>query len=292
MDWIEGVSLADQREIAACRATLDSDAPEDYRSLSARLALYWSRNRSRRRPARIGIAGGQGAGKSTLSQLISDACKFFGLRVCVLGLDDFYLTKAERRARAREIHPLLETRGAPGTHDLEWCRRAVEGVCAPGRMELPRFDKAQDDRAETVWVEGPFDLVLLEGWCIGAAPVSDGALVDPVNELERIQDADGRWRKFVNERLGDEYAALWGLLDELVFLEVPGLDAVRRWRLKQEENRPQARRLDAEAVAAFVEFYERITYEMLERMPARANWVVSLGEDHSVVKLMGPNHDA
>ncbi len=208
------------------------------------------------------------------------------------GLGGFDLAKAEGRARAREIHPLLETRGAPGTHDLEWCRRAVEGVCAPGRMELPRFDKAQDDRAETVWVEGPFDLVLLEGWCIGAAPVSDGALVDPVNELERIQDADGRWRKFVNERLGGEYAALWGLLDELVFLEVPGLDAVRRWRLKQEENRPQARRLDAEAVAAFVEFYERITYEMLERMPARANWVVSLGEDHSVVKLMGPNHDA
>lgn len=291
MDWIEGVSLADQREIAACRATLDSDAPKDYQALSARLALYWSRNRSRRCPARIGIAGGQGAGKSTLSQLISDACKFFGLRVCVLGLDDFYLTKAERRALAVDIHPLLETRGAPGTHDLGWCRRAVEGVCAPGRMELPRFDKGQDDRAETVWVEGPFDLVLLEGWCIGAAPVSDGALVNPVNELERIQDAEGRWRKLVNERLGDEYAALWNLLDEIIFLEVPGLEAVRRWRLKQEESRPQARRLDAEAVAAFVEFYERITCEMLERMPARADWVVSLGEDHSVIKLTGPKQD-
>ena len=158
-------------------------------------------------------------------------------------------------------------------------------------MELPRFDKGQDDRAETVWVEGPFDLVLLEGWCIGAAPVSDGALVNPVNELERIQDADGRWRKLVNERLGDEYAALWDILDEIVFLEVPGLDAVRRWRLKQEESRPQARRLDAEAVAAFVEFYERITCEMLERLPERADWVVSLSEDHSVEKLMGPKRD-
>ena len=51
------------------------------------------------------------------------------------------------------------------------------------------------------------------------------------------------------------------------------------------------RRLDAEAVAAFVEFYERITCEMLERLPERADWVVSLSEDHSVEKLMGPKRD-
>ena len=287
MDWTQGISLADQREIEACRVTLDSEAPEDYRFLSARLAFHWSRKNTRV-PARIGLAGGQGAGKSTLSQLISDACRFFGLRVCVLGLDDFYLTKKERQRIARAIHPLLETRGVPGTHDLEWCRRAVEEVGSSGRVELPRFDKGMDDRSGSVWVEGPFDVVLLEGWCIGANAVSDSALVEPVNDLERFQDPDGRWRRFVNERLEQEYAGLWAVLDELVYLEVPGLDAVRRWRLQQEEQRPPAQRLDAQAIARFVEFYERITCEMLDKMPGRADWVVTLDDHHRVAKLVGP----
>ena len=41
-----------------------------------------------------------------------------GLRAAILSLDDIYLSGADRLQRANTIHPLLATRGVPGTHDV------------------------------------------------------------------------------------------------------------------------------------------------------------------------------
>src|SRR6185437_8649015 len=69
-------------------------------------------------PLVLGLCGAQGSGKSILARSLADRFASRGRRVAVLSLDDLYLTKAERSRLAQEVHPLLGTRGVPGTHDV------------------------------------------------------------------------------------------------------------------------------------------------------------------------------
>jgi len=261
-----------------CIAALDPEAPGDYRELAAVLA--WSFRSTR--PQRVGIAGGQGTGKSTLARLLEGACERIGLRACVLSLDDYYLPRAERLALARCIHPLFETRGPPGTHDVALCREQMASLARCSDVEIPVFAKGLDDRVGVRRVSGPFDLVLLEGWCVGAAAMDEESLAEPVNALERQADPDGSWRRHANEELAGGYAALWAELDQLVFLRAPDLTSVRVWRFEQEAERPPAERMGAAAIDRFVQHYERITLAMMARLPSRADWTIELAPDHSV----------
>jgi D-glycerate 3-kinase len=267
--------------LSACLEALDPSLPIDYRELAALLACEWTPDA----PKRVGISGGQGAGKSTLGRLIESACASVGLRVCVLSLDDFYLPRRRRMALARRVHPLFETRGPPGTHDILRCREVMALLGQPGEIELPVFDKGLDERSRMRRVSGPFDLVLLEGWCVGAAPVVETSLADPINALERERDADAIWRRYVNAELGQAYSETWGELDYLVYLRVPDLNAVRRWRLQQEDSLPAHQRLGSGAVDRFVQHYERITRSMMVSLPGRADLTVELADDHSISAL-------
>jgi D-glycerate 3-kinase len=217
--------------------------------------------------------------------LIEVACREVGLRICVLGLDDFYLTKVERQRLADRVHPLLETRGPPGSHDVVACREALIRLGREGAVDWPSFDKGLDDRSGSRSADGPFDVVVLEGWCVGAEASPVASLELPINELERKDDLDGTWRRYVNDQLRRGYRELWATLDELVFLQVPDLLAVRRWRLQQEEALPVGRRLDPAAIDRFVQHYERITLAMIERLPGRADLTIRLGEDHSISSI-------
>ena len=270
----------DQR-LRDCVAALDPGAPRDYRELAGLLVTDWLAST----PRRVGLGGGQGAGKSTLGRLLEAAGEVVGLRVCVLALDDFYLPRSDRLRLADTIHPLFETRGPPGTHDTAACHAALTGLVERGRCVVPRFDKGIDDRAGVREMEGPFDVVVLEGWCVGAAPSPASESSAPCNALEEFEDADGRWRTSIEQALRERYVPLWSLLDQLVFLRVPDLAAVRRWRLEQELARPAALRLDADAIDRFVQHYERITLRMAAAMPGAADVTVDLATDHSVAAI-------
>jgi D-glycerate 3-kinase len=152
----------------------------------------------------------------------------------------------------------------------------------PGETELPIFDKGLDEPTGTRRVRGPFDLVLLEGWCVGAVPEDESDLAEPVNALERERDVDAIWRRFVNAQLHEAYAEAWADLDYLVYLRVPDLAAVRRWRLQQEGSLPEDQRQGSEAIDRFVEYYERITRSMMVSLPDSADLTVELANDHSI----------
>lgn len=287
MDLIQSANRAEASAIVDCIARLDPSAPRDYRELAALLACEWRAAP----PRRVGLAGGQGTGKSTLAGLLEQACDAVGLRVCVLGLDDFYLTQAERRALAESVHPLLVTRGPPGTHDMVRCLAALQALDAAGAGDtgesptLPVFDKGLDDRVGLRSLQGSFDVVVLEGWCVGAKAVPEDELRQSVNALERDEDGDARWRRFVNARLASDYQPVWNRLDLRILLRAPTLDAVRRWRLEQEAARPPERRWDGPAIDRFVQHFERITRAMLEPGFAGADLIVSLDENHRVAGL-------
>ena len=283
MHLIEGLGRRPTAGMRACYRALDPAAPEDYRQLAALLACDWQSAP----PGRVGLGGGQGAGKTTLARLLEAACRQRGLRVALLHLDDFYLTRTDRRALAAHVHPLFETRGPPGTHDLRSLIEAMDALQGEGEVEVPVFDKGLDDRAGNRRLRGPVDLVLVEGWCVGAEPANAAQLATPINALEREEDAEGIWRRAVNEALAGDHRRLAEALDLLVFLRVPGLAAVRRWRLEQERERPSAQRMSPTEIDRFVQHYERVTSAMWASVPERADLVVELDGAHRVCRLSG-----
>lgn len=233
----------------------------------------------------VGLCGPQASGKSTLTAVLGRLLAARGLRTAALSLDDLYLTRAERAELAARTHRLLATRGVPGTHDVALGLRLLAGLRRPGRTILPRFDKAADDRGEGEAFEGPADVVIFEGWCVGAAPQPAPALTRPVNDLERTRDADGAWRRFVNAQLEGPYRELFAPIDLLVLLQAPGFEVVLAWRQEQErklrerlarEGAGGKRAMSDEEVAAFIAHYERLTRWILQEMPARADAVVAL----------------
>jgi D-glycerate 3-kinase len=208
----------------------------------------------------------------------------------VLSLDDFYLTRAERTTLGRTVHPLLETRGVPGTHDLALARSTIASLVGQQAVvAAPRFDKTLDDRAApATWptYQAPVSVVILEGWCVGARPIPDEDLLQPINALERDEDADGTWRRHVNAALHGDYHALFDKLDLRVLLRAPDFACVHGWRLEQEmglarmdsQSMPA---MDAPAVARFIAHYERLTRWIIADEPA--DLVIEIAPDRTPI---------
>jgi D-glycerate 3-kinase len=237
---------------------------------------------------RVGICGPQGSGKTTSSRMLERLLAAEGLRAVILSLDDLYLPLAARRKLAAEVHPLLITRGVPGTHEVALGLELLASLARPGRTLAPRFDKASDDRLpQSQWtpLDGPFDVILFEGWCVGAAPQTAAALATPVNALERDRDPDGAWRAYANTQLAGPYQTLFADFGQLVMFKVPGFDVVLGWRQEQERKAPVRGMTDAE-IAVFIQHYERLTDHIQAEMPARADLVVKLGRDRSIDGLV------
>lgn len=267
-------------------------------AIVASLAAHWLEDRASRGeagPLVLGICGAQGIGKSTLSGKVVQTLEQAGWRVMSLSLDDLYLGRAERAVLARTVHPLLATRGVPGTHDVALGLRVLDAAGCPGRVAVPRFDKALDDRKPaSQWpiIETPVDLVVIEGWCIGAIPQDDGHLAEPVNALERDEDAQGIWRRYVNDRLAGPYRELFGRIDLLVLLAAPSFDIVAAWRGQQERELAEqlgqspgaaGRAMTQAEIERFVQHYERLTRHILGEMPGRADLVIRLDEQRQVI---------
>lgn len=282
----------------------DQRLPASYLATASRyfdpLARQIAGERSRvGRTLRVALNGSQGSGKSTLSAYLGEALREdLGLSAVVLSIDDFYLTKAERAALAESVHPLLATRGVPGTHDMALLRDTLDGLAAlaTGTMAVPRFVKAEDDRAPpSQWTEvaAPVDVIILEGWCLGAHAETDAELTAPVNALERDEDAHGLWRRYVNDRLARDYEPLYPLFDLWVMLAAPDFARVLSWRQEQEEKLSArtggegAGLMDAARLRRFVAHYERHTRQCLRDLPARVDVLYRLDEKRRIVAARG-----
>lgn len=237
----------------------------------------------------VSIAGAQGTGKSTMARLLASVLQdCFNTSTTTLSLDDFYLPLEKRQQLAVDIHPLLGVRGVPGTHDLSLMEKVLADLRQGRSVEVPVFDKGEDDRSSRVQEVEPATVILCEGWCWGAVPEPLEQLKRPVNDLERTQDRDGFWRRYVNKQLS-LYQSVFRA-DARVFLMAPSIEAIVRWRFQQEQElagRGGGSKMMTEMeIRQFVTYYERITSWMLEEMALRASVVVSLDEGHSIVEVL------
>jgi D-glycerate 3-kinase len=251
----------------------------------------------------VGINGCQGSGKTTLADYLCTCLQNRGLKAVAISIDDFYLTRKQRQQLATDVHPLLSTRGVPGTHDLELALDTLQQLSQnSGDVKIPKFNKAQDERLpEELWsrVETPLDIIILEGWCVGITAEAEESLLEPMNELELVQDPNAEWRSYINQQLVTNYPELWQLIDRLIMLQAPSFSCVYNWRLEQEQK--LAARSDltdsssnnhimaAEEIKQFIQHYERLTRHSLKYLPQNCQHLFQLTNKRQVAAYLTPN---
>ena len=251
----------------------------------------------------IGLTGGQGSGKSTVCELLKVVLQYgFDASAASLSIDDIYKTHEARRQLSEQIHPLFATRGVPGTHEVELGIKTIERLCRQTDQEktqIPSFDKAIDDRRPAdQWsvFQGSADFIIFEGWCVGAQPQSQQALREPINDLEKNEDAETVWRSAVNKELENDYQRLYDLIDVQLMLKVESMQQVFEWRRLQEhklkakvieeaDNSKPIRTMSDVEVDRFIMHYERLTRHLLEEMPQRADIVFFLDHTHNAATM-------
>ena len=223
-------------------------------------------------------------------------------RHCVaLSLDDFYLTHAERETLAVAVHPLFITRGVPGTHDMGLLQSTLEQLLrAEGTrtIDIPRFDKAADERRPARAcdrISSPVQIVLLEGWCLGATAEAETSLSEPINALERDEDPRAVWRTQANNSLNEFFPPLYDRVDQWIMLRAPSFDCVFDWRREQErklaeqQGKEKATRLmDDAGLQRFIQHYERLTRRCLAELPAHVHYLLGLNKARHIVTCQKP----
>jgi D-glycerate 3-kinase len=262
------------------------------------------------RAAVFGINGGQGSGKTTINAFLQVILsRGLGRRVAGLSIDDVYKGYEQRQEMGRTVHPLFAIRSVAGTHDTALAVATLNALmhAEPGStVAIPRFDKmakgGQGDRLpESEWprVQGPLDIVIFEGWCVGARPQPPGELAVPVNRREADEDPDATWRRTMNQLLATDYRTLFDRLDDLLVIQVRSMEDVFRNRELQERHLrrrlEEARRrgedtgergaMSPREVVDFISLYERTTRHMLATLPDLAGLTLYIGDHHRIERL-------
>jgi len=253
---------------------------------------------NKKKPLIIGLAGGQGSGKTTISSILSIILKkYFKLNVFVISIDDFYKTRKDRKILSKNKHPLLMTRGVPGTHDINLILNFFRKIKLKkfNTLELPRFNKSIDDRyGKNLWhkIKSKPDVIIFEGWCVGAKAQSNSQLKKPINSLEKVYDQRAKWRIHVNNQLKNKYKTLFKQLDGLLYLKAKNFNLLREWRLKQErklliqtKNKKNLKIMSRGDVLNFMQTYQRITQQMFKDALKSSSIIMNLNSNHQIEKI-------
>ena len=260
---------------------------------------FWIENKYKKKGKTLflGFSGGQGSGKTTVAKILKIILKkFFKREIYVSSIDDFYKTLKDRNEMSHTIHPLFKTRGVPGTHDISLVKKFFDFIKKRNfkKFKLPKFDKSMDDRLKKKYwsnIKKRPEIVILEGWCVGAKPQSNSIINKPINILEKYEDKHLIWRKYANEKLKKEYKKLFAMIDHFIFMKIPNFNVVYEWRLLQEsklrkKSHSSKKIMSYNEIKRFIMFYERITLQMIKDLSKSASVVIFLKTNHKIKKIL------
>jgi len=263
---------------------------------------FWIDNKYKKKGKTLflGLSGGQGSGKTTVTGILKIILKnYFKRKIHISSIDDFYKTLEERNKISSTIHPLFKTRGVPGTHDINLIKKFFDFIKKKKfkKFKLPKFDKSIDDRLnEKYWfnVKERPEIVIFEGWCVGAKPQLNSLLKKPINILEKYEDEDLIWRKHANEKIKREYKKIFAMIDNFIFMKISNFNMVFKWRLLQERKLKKGSHttkkiMSYDKIKRFVMFYQRVTLQMFKDMPKIASVVLTLNNKHQINKIRFKN---
>ena len=263
------------------------------------ISFWIAKKAKKNKPCIVGLSGGQGSGKTTISSIISIILrKYFKLNVFIISIDDFYKTRKERFLLSKRIHPSLMTRGVPGTHDINMILDFFKRVKGKKfrSLKLPKFNKVTDDRYnKKSWysLKTKPDIIIFEGWCVGAKAEKNNTLKKSVNSMEKLKDTKLTWRSYVNEQLKTKYKQLYDQLNCLLYIKSSNFTLLKKWRIKQEKKlRLKNKRsnkfkiMSDEEIINFMQTYQRVTQSMFKYVPKYASIILNLKSNHQIKSVI------
>ena len=111
-----------------------------------------------------------------------------------------------------------------------------------------------------------------------------------INSLEKSNDAQLIWRKYVNNELKTKYKKLYDQLDCLIYLKAQSFSLLQKWRLIQEKklwlknkNKKTKNKIMTKGdVINFMQTYQRVTQNMFKFAPKYASIIFNLNSNHQI----------
>ena len=238
------------------------------------------------------ISGSQGAGKSTLAKIFKLILEnVYKKKVMLLSIDDYYLSKNKRNKLSKNIHPLLITRGVPGTHDIVALKNDIINFQKKKfPISTPIFNKLKDDISSKKNIIKNAEILLLEGWCCGSPSINKKYLFQNINRLETIFDKNKKWRQYYNSQLMKDYKKVFSLFDQQIYIQPPSFSYVLKWRYNQEKNNALKSRnkdfMNKKDLQKFIQHYEKLTKWMMKTMPAKADILIKIDSNQKIKKVV------
>lgn len=259
------------------------------------LAIQLANTRKKQKyPLIQGILGGQGTGKTTLTTVLHLLLKKLGYSSIGISLDDLYKTYAERQELLTKDSRLI-WRGPPGTHDVKLGIKILDNLrYSQKEVTIPRFDKSlyngQGDRIASEAVKN-IDIILFEGWFVGAIPVEKTAFINPPSPI--ITNEDIKFAQDMNENL-KEYLPIWERLNNLIVLYPLEYTWSLEWRKEAEHQMIASGKtgMNDAQIEEFVKYFWKSLHPELFIKPLTKNpktdLVIEINKNHSVGNLYSP----
>lgn len=195
-------------------------------------------------PFIIGLQAHPGCGKTTLSNIISDVLNtYYKVNCNYLSIDDLY--KKHKELNELKIkNPLFEYRGPPGTHDLEILNSIFNKIKEKeNNYYLPRYNKSLNnglgDRNDMgLFVKNPIDILIFEGWFLGANPIYEekSGIINQIFEDKKFLNNQKKKDLMLqsNENLKD-YVKYWNMIDFYISIKPEDFRLSRKWRIEAEK---------------------------------------------------------
>jgi len=241
------------------------------------------------------ISGSQGVGKSTLSILLKIVIeKIYKKKVMLLSIDNYYLSKAKRLKLAKKVHPLLVTRGVPGTHNIKKLYQDINQFNKQKfPISIPHFDKIKDDVTTKRNKISNAQILILEGWFCGSLPIRTKYLYKNINQLESKYDHNKVWRKYYNSMLKNEYKKVFNMFNKKIYMKPPSFKYILKWRSLQENNNANKSNsknfMNKDRLKKFIQHYEKITKWMMKTMPDKVDMLIKIDKNQKIKRLIENN---
>lgn len=282
------------REAAALYSRHYPYTREDIDKVVVPLAKYIIEGRRRDMTEVDGFHGGQGAGKTTLSEYCRDIAQEIGFTALAVSIDDFYETRDFRLELSKKMegNPFYQiSRGMPGTHRLDYLKEVLREAKAGRKFYVPRFDKSLFDGYGDVLCDLPvgerLDFFFLDGWNVGMPSAGLSELAEACRkngvDLEKIDPGARHCGKVLE--YAKMYEPVWSELDRLVELRPDSIELHQKWRWDQEEKliKKAGSGMTREQVRGFVDMYQPFVALCRERMEPDVR--INIDPDHRLTGM-------